>query len=73
MRSIGFLLLVLGGGSFILHSMDYEFKLLKWVDNWGADTGTAIRIGMAAVGLILVVLSFRKKQAEATADSNEAS
>ncbi len=73
MRSFGFLLLILGGGSFILHSMDYEFKLLKWVDNWGTDTGTAIRIGMAVIGLVLVALSFRKKQDEAATGSNEAS
>jgi hypothetical protein len=62
MRSIGFLLLILGAGSFVLRSMDYEFKLMKWVDNWGADTGNIIRIGIAVVGLVLVGLSFRKKQ-----------
>jgi len=61
MRSLGFLLIILGVGSFILHNMDMEFALLKWVDNWGADTGNIIRIAAALVGVVLVIISFRKK------------
>lgn len=61
MRSLGFLLIILGVGSFILHSMDMEFRLLQWVDNWGVDNGNIIRGGAALVGAILVFLSMRKK------------
>jgi hypothetical protein len=61
MRSFGILFLILGIGSFILRKMDREFTLLKWVDNWGVSTGDIIRIGFAVLGLILVVLSFRKR------------
>jgi hypothetical protein len=73
MRSIGFLLLLFGAGSFILKEMEMEFRLMGWVDKWGTDTGNIIKIVFAVVGLILVGLSFRKKPAEATTDSNEAS
>jgi hypothetical protein len=68
MRSIGFLLLLLGAGSFILKSMDRQFRLMSWVDEWGTDTGNIIKIAFAVAGLVLVVLSFRKKPA---ADTNE--
>jgi hypothetical protein len=73
MRSFGFLLLLFGAGSFVLKEMDREFRLMSWVDNWGADTGNIIKIAFAVVGLVLVALSFRKKQAEVSTDSNEAS
>lgn len=61
MRSLGFLLIILGVGSFILRSMDMEFKLLGWIDDWGVDTGNIIRGGAALVGALLVFLSMRKK------------
>ncbi len=61
MRSLGYLLLLLGGGSFILHSMGREFRLLQWVDNWGESTGNMIRIAAAVIGAVLLFLSFRKK------------
>jgi hypothetical protein len=64
MRSLGFLLIILGVGSFILHSMDMEFRLLQWVDNWGTDTGNIIRVGAALVGAALVFFSMRKKASE---------
>lgn len=69
MRSLGFLLIILGVGSFILHSMDMEFKLLQWVDNWGIDTGNIIRVAAALVGAILVFLSMRKKNTEQSQDT----
>jgi hypothetical protein len=73
MRGFGFLLLLFGAGSFVLKEMDMHFRLLFWVDKWGEDNGNIIRVAMAVVGLVLVVLSFRKKQAEVSTDSNEAS
>jgi len=53
MQSIGGLLVLLGAGSFVLHFMDMEFRLLSWVDTWGAGTGNGIRIGMIVVGAIV--------------------
>ncbi len=61
MRGFGFLLLLFGAGSFILKEMDMEFRLMGWVDKWGADTGNIIKVAFAVVGLVLVALSFRKK------------
>jgi uncharacterized membrane protein YeaQ/YmgE (transglycosylase-associated protein family) len=64
MRSLGFFLIIMGIGSFVLHSMDREFRLLQWVDNWGATTGNVIRIAAAVIGAVLVFLSMRQKPAE---------
>ncbi len=64
MRSFGFLLLIMGIGSFILHSLGREFRLLLWVDNWGESTGNIIRIVAAVIGAVLVFLSYRTKPAD---------
>lgn len=64
MRSFGFLLIILGAGSFILQSMDMEFKLIQLLDRWGESTGNIIRIGLAVVGALLVFLSFRNAKQE---------
>ena len=68
MKSIGGLMFVLGLGSFLLHFLNMEFKLLSWVDNWGPTAGTAIRVGLVVVGGALWLLgSKREKAAAATA------
>jgi hypothetical protein len=64
MRGFGILLLIFGAGSFILREMNMEFRLLKWVDNWGESNGIYIRVGIAALGLVLLLLSFRKKPSQ---------
>lgn len=66
MKSIGGLLVLLGAGSFVLHFMNMEFKLLGWVDNWGVGAGNGICIGMIVVGAILWYLGHSN---EAKADS----
>ncbi|MCL1636092.1 hypothetical protein M2650_15830 [Luteimonas sp. SX5] len=67
MKSIGGLMLLLGLGSFVLHYMNMEFKLLMWVDNWGPTVGTAIRVGLIVVGgLLWFVGNKREKAAPAT-------
>jgi hypothetical protein len=43
----------MGAGSFVLHFMEMEFRLLGWVDNWGVGVGNGIRIAMIVVGGIL--------------------
>lgn len=68
MKSIGGLMFILGLGSFVLHYLNMEFKLLMWVDNWGPTVGTLIRVGLVVVGGALWLLgSKREKQAAATA------
>jgi hypothetical protein len=53
MQGIGGFLVLMGVGSFVLHFMDMEFRLLGWVDNWGPGVGNGIRIAMIVVGGIL--------------------
>ncbi|QDT38530.1 hypothetical protein [Stratiformator vulcanicus] len=56
MAKLGGTLLLFGIGSMILNLLGLEFILLMWVDLWGPTIGWGIRIGMAVVGLILVVV-----------------
>jgi hypothetical protein len=53
MKSLGTWLFVFGVGSSVLNLIGYEFSLLFWIDSWGAETGWAIRAGMAIVGALL--------------------
>jgi len=62
MRLFGVLLLILGGGSLLLHQLNIEFWLLRWVDNWGVQNGNYIRIGMAVLGLLLIIVSMRRRR-----------
>ena len=63
MKSIGGLMFLLGLGSFVLHYMDMEFKLLMWVDNWGPAVGTAIRVGLIVVGGLLWFIGNKREKA----------
>jgi len=62
MRVLGVLLLILGGGSLLLHQFKIEFFLMRWVDNWGVQNGNYIRIGMAVLGLLLIIVSMRRRR-----------
>ena len=53
--------LVLRRGIDLDGRMDMEFRLLMWIDTWGQSTGNVIRVIMAVVGLLLVIMSFRKR------------
>jgi hypothetical protein len=64
MKTIGGYLFFLGAGSIVLSFLNYEFSILAWIDNWGAPTGWAIRIGMAVAGAALWLLG-REKTAQA--------
>jgi hypothetical protein len=56
MRSFGILLLILGLGTFVLRAFDYEFRILSWAD----DYQPWFSVGLAALGLILVVVSMMR-------------
>ncbi len=66
MKGIGGFLVLLGAGSFVLHFMDMEFRLLGWVDNWGVAAGNGIRIGMIVVGAVLWYLGRQQEVRAAT-------
>jgi hypothetical protein len=60
MASWGLTFILLGLGSFILNLLNFEFMLLAWVDNWGTGVGTAIRLGIAALGVVMIAVSAMK-------------
>jgi hypothetical protein len=68
MKSFGSLLVILGLGTFVLNALGMEFKLLGWIDNWGATAGIAIRVGLVVVGAALWLLG-RKREAAQPAQS----
>ncbi len=68
MKSMRGILLLFGLGSIALHFFNMEFRLLSWIENWGAEIGWVIRIGIAVLGLALLILgsiSARKASEEA--------
>ena len=65
MQGIGGFLVLMGAGSFVLHYMDMEFRLLGWVDNWGVGVGNGIRVAMIVVGGILWYLGKNSEAKEA--------
>jgi hypothetical protein len=62
MRSLGFLLLVLGVGSSVVHFMDMEMRLLQWIDTWGEGAAWGIRGGLAVLGLLLIKFGAKKTE-----------
>ena len=64
MQGIGGFLVLMGAGSFVLHFMEMEFRLLSWVDNWGVGVGNGIRIAMIVVGAALWLLGRKSATAE---------
>ena len=60
MKGFGIFLIIMGLGSFVLNMMGREFALLAWIDTWGTTPALAIRLGLAALGVVLLVLG--KKQ-----------
>jgi hypothetical protein len=73
MQGIGGFLVLLGAGSFVLHFMDREFRLLSWVDNWGVTAGNAIRIGLIILGAVLWFVGQKQAKAEVPPPSPPAS
>ena len=58
----GILSLVLGIGTFALNAFNYEFRILSWAD----DYQPWLAIGLAVLGLIIVVASMvRRRSADA--------
>jgi hypothetical protein len=62
MKSLGTWLLVFGVGSMLLNFLGYEFRILGWIDSWGPAVGWSIRIGLAAVGGVLLLVGSRSGQ-----------
>lgn len=59
MKSVGWLLVIFGAGSFVLSLIGYNFSLLMWIDNWGVEAGWAIRAAMVVAGGVLILLGMK--------------
>ncbi len=64
MKSAGVWLMVFGFGSIVLNFLGFEFRILSWVDSWGASVGWGIRGALAVVGVVLFFLASRGAQAQ---------
>ncbi|MBL8725736.1 MAG: hypothetical protein JNK49_16960 [Planctomycetes bacterium] len=62
MRRIGFLLLALGIVSSVMHFMDLELRVLRWINTWGEGAAWGIRGGFVALGLGLFALGKPKPE-----------
>ena len=65
MIRIGIALMIFGIGSMILNSFGYEFKILMWMGE-----GAGIRIGIAVVGLALIIFGAMQNKKEEEAKNN---
>lgn len=50
MQSLGSNMFFFGVGSMVLHTFQFEFIFLSWIDNWGPTVGWTIRGALAAIG-----------------------
>ncbi|UCH74149.1 MAG: hypothetical protein JSU82_17870 [Rhodospirillales bacterium] len=67
MKSIGWLLVIFGAGSFVLNLIGMEFRYLMWIDSWGVEVGWAIRGALIVVGGALLFFGMKSEAAGAAA------
>ncbi|MCA8957957.1 MAG: hypothetical protein KDC87_17915 [Planctomycetes bacterium] len=53
MKQLGGLLALFGIASIVLHFMNMELKILRWIDTWGEGPAWGIRAGLVVVGGLL--------------------
>lgn len=61
MKRFGLFLLVLGLGSIALHFANMEFRLLTWIEMWGATVAWVIRGALALAGAVLLVVDAKSE------------
>lgn len=54
MKRIGGYLIFFGIGSILLQMVGLQFILLGWIGHWGETTAWEIRIGLVAIGGVLI-------------------
>ena len=64
MFNIGKLMALFGAVSIGLQFINYELKLLQWIDMWGPNIGWGIRIGLVVVGCVLMGLGMSGNDGE---------
>ena len=58
LTSIGGFLALAGVLSSVLYFIDYNLRILMWIDLWGPIVGWLIRGGAIVLGLVFLVLGF---------------
>jgi len=53
---IGGLLALFGVLSSVLYLIDFNLRILMWIDNWGVTVGWGIRIAMIVIGVLLFLV-----------------
>ena len=66
MAQFGILLVLFGAASAVLSFIDYELRLLFWIENWGTGVAWVIRVAFVLVGLALIMMA-RSRAKEDTA------
>lgn len=64
-------LIAFGILSFVLRHFGREFIILMWIDYWGPKTGTAIRIGMIVLGVVLMGIGYSDSEYRSMKDEDE--
>lgn len=71
LSSIGAVLALFGVVSTILYFLDYNIKLLLWIDMWGPTVGWVIRIGLIVIGALLFFLIGKSNDEEEETEEND--
>lgn len=58
-KSIGAFLVLAGIASIVLNFINWNLKILMWIDMWGTTVGWIIRVGLIVAGGILYLLGSR--------------
>lgn len=67
---LGAFLVIAGLLSTVLSLIDYNLKILIWIDMWGAGVGWGIRIGLIVVGAALFLI-FKSKDDDEQEEDEE--
>ncbi|HPA72391.1 MAG TPA: hypothetical protein PKY31_08985 [Spirochaetota bacterium] len=62
-KSLGAFLAFAGIASIVLHFINWNLKILMWIDMWGSTVGWIIRVGLIIAGGILYLLGSRSSGA----------
>ncbi|GJQ29966.1 MAG: hypothetical protein HBSAPP03_18500 [Phycisphaerae bacterium] len=64
MKGFGIFLIIAAVVSLVLPFMGLQLLIFRWVDAWGLPTGLLIRLGIIALGALMVYLDRRAGTSE---------
>lgn len=63
-KKIGLYMAIFGALSIVLYFINYNLRILLWIDNWGDTIGWVIRIGLVVVGALLYFIIGKEETTE---------